>query len=112
MLRGTMMRRHKIKQDRGAWFATVEGFDTKLGVHTTDRYDGKRAAVRLFTDTSDDDTDMRRRQLESARSDGVIVLREYDLETKSVGDHVGVFRGEVRLMDGKPWFFSLERLSK
>lgn len=106
------MRRHKIKQDRGAWFATVEGFDTKLGVHTTDRYDGKRAAVRLFTDTSDDDTDMRRRQLESARSDGVIVLREYDLETKSVGDHVGVFRGEVRLMDGKPWFFSLERLSK
>lgn len=107
-----MKRDLKVRQDRGSWFATVEGFANKLGVHTMDRCQSKPFAVRLFTDTPDDDTDMRRRQVESARQDGAIALRHYDAETNQVGEHVGVFSGDVRLVDDKPWFFIRARLSK
>jgi hypothetical protein len=99
-----------FKQDRGSWFATVDGFARKIGVHTTDRLDPKQMAVRLFTDDPDDDTPMRERQLESARQDGVIALRRYDAATNTVGEKLGVRTGEVRMIDGKPWFFMAERL--
>jgi len=102
----------EFKQDRGSWFASVDGFAHKLGVHTTDRCEAKPYRVRLFTDDPDDDTPTRARQIESATRDGVIVLRHYDLATKSAGAKVGVFRGEVRMIDGKPWFFILERMVK
>lgn len=101
-----------FKQDRGSWFATADGFAGKIGVHTTDRLDPKSKAVRLFTDDADDDTPMRARQLESARRDGVIALRRYDAATNTAGEKLGVRTGEVRMIDGKTWFFMTGRLEK
>ncbi|NDR56304.1 hypothetical protein [Aliiruegeria sabulilitoris] len=101
-----------FRQDRGSWFASVDGFERKLGVHATDRLDRRQNAVRLFTDDPDDDTRMRERQLESARRDGAIALRHYNAATNTAAAKVGVFGGEVCMVDGKPWFLIQRRFSK
>ncbi|WP_339947382.1 hypothetical protein [uncultured Albimonas sp.] len=106
-----MKRDKDFRQDRGAWFARVDGFEAKLGVHTTDRFDPRRKAVRLFSDDPEDDAALRERQIESARAEGAIALRDYDARANSVGRKVGVFTGEVREVEGHPWFFLQRRLT-
>lgn len=102
----------EFNQPRGTWFAHVEGFDVQIGVHTEVRRDKKLNAVRLFTENDYDKTYVRQRQLENAEKHGVIAMRHYNAETNTVGKKTGVFGGEVKMIDGKPFFFILRRLVK